>query len=127
MAHFDLHHVNFPNQVKPHAPAPSLPNPQNLPIKKGERGEGRSPLACHNEWKEKFLGEGETISIPLREEKGGMLKIPRQEIVSCMEKLYQSRMLIDPNESQQGIYEEAKCLVISRYLKKEGIVKNGRR
>lgn len=53
-----------------------------------------------------------------------MLKIPRAEIISCMEKLYQQRMLIDPNESQQGIYEEAKKLVVSRYLKKEGLVKS---
>lgn len=53
-----------------------------------------------------------------------MLKIPRVEIVKCMEKLYQRRVLANPNESQWGIYEEAKKIVVSRYLKKEGLVKN---
>lgn len=54
-----------------------------------------------------------------------MLKIPRIEIIRCMEKLYQRRVLINPNESQQGIYEEAKKLVVSRHLKKEGLYKKG--
>jgi len=119
MTHYNLIHVNFPSkpaQSNPPAPARA----KNLPIKKGGKGEGTTPLASHTQWKEKFLGEGETISIPLKS-KGGMLKIPRIEIVRCMEKLYQRRVLIDPSESQQGIYQEAKKLVISRYLRKEGL------
>ena len=119
MTHYNLTQVNFPSQAKPFAP----PTP-SLPIKKEEGNGGISPLTSHQEWKEKFLGEGETISIPLRREGGGMLKIPRVEIVKCMEKLYQRRVLANPNESQWGIYEEAKKIVVSRYLKKEGLVKN---
>lgn len=119
MAHYNLIHVN----LQPHAQAHPSPSPKNPPIKKGGKGEGEGtiPLASHTQWREKFLGGGEYISIPLKS-KGGMLKIPRIEIVSCMEKLYQQRMLIDPSESQQGIYEEAKKLVVSRYLRK-GVVK----
>lgn len=118
MAHLNLTQANLPSQK---VAFPPTPTPSPSPIK-----EGGSSIACHTEWKEKFLGGGEYISIPLRRQGGGMLKIPRIEIVRCMEKLYQRRVLINPSESQQGIYEEAKRLVISRYLKKEGIVNERR-
>lgn len=128
MTKFNLSHANFSAQVKSH-PTPT-PSPQCPIIKKGERGEGGgvNNITSHNEWKEKFLEEGETISIPLRGcgKGGGMLKIPRIEIISCMEKLYSQRVMINPSESQQGIYEEAKKIIISRYLRKEGLVKKGK-
>ena len=131
MAHINLSHVNFKPQVKPQATQATQATPK--PIKKGEReregGMPKTPHNSHEDWVRTFLKGGEYILIPVTKEKQKQgfpshIKIPRAEIVGQMAYLYTFRTILDPNEDQTGIYEEAKRMCVAEHLRKLGIKKS---